>query len=84
MRGTDPGQMAFPYDVAVHGDSVYACEYGNNRVQKFSLDGKPLGTWGRHGRDPGELNNPWALAVDSRGAVSVIDSNNHRVQRFRI
>ncbi len=83
-RGTEPGKMAFPYDVAVHGDSVYACEYGNNRVQKFSLGGKPLGTWGRHGRDPGALNNPWALAVDSKGAVSVIDSNNHRVQRFRI
>ena len=27
---------------------------------------------------------PWALAVDSQGAVSVIDSNNHRVQRFRL
>ena len=26
----------------------------------------------------------WALAVDGQGAVSVIDSNNHRVQRFRI
>lgn len=83
-RGTEPGQMAFPYDVAVHGGYVYACEYGNNRVQKFTLDGESLGLWGRHGRDPGELNNPWALAVDSRGAVSVIDSNNHRVQRFRI
>ena len=33
---------------------------------------------------PGELYNPWALAVDRRGAVSVIDSNNHRVQRFRL
>ena len=25
-----------------------------------------------------------ALAVDHRGEVSVIDSNNHRVQRFRL
>ena len=83
-RGAGPGQMAFPYDVAVHGDAVYACEYGNNRVQKFTLGGRSLGTWGRFGREPGELYNPWALAVDSRGAVSVIDSNNHRVQRFRL
>ncbi|MFM7594124.1 MAG: hypothetical protein ACKO85_20235, partial [Isosphaeraceae bacterium] len=43
-----------------------------------------LGLWGGPGRGPGQLNNPWALAVDSRGDVSVIDSNNHRVQRFRL
>jgi hypothetical protein len=53
-------------------------------VQKFSLDGKPLGLWGSPGSAPGQLNNPWALAVDHQGAVSVIDSNNHRVQRFRM
>jgi hypothetical protein len=63
---------------------LYVCEYGNQRVQKFSKAGEPLGLWGKPGRAPGELNNPWALAVDSRGAVSVIDSNNHRVQRFRM
>ena len=77
--------MSYPYDLAIGPDRcLYVCEYGNNRVQKFTLDGKPLGTWGRSGRQPGELNNPWALAVDHRGFVSVIDSNNHRVQRFRL
>ena len=38
-------------------------------------DGRSLGTWGTPAAGPGELNNPWALAVDSLGAVSVIDSN---------
>ena len=61
-----------------------SASYGNHRVQKFTLDGSPLGIWGRSGRGPGELNNPWALAVDHYGDVSVIDSNNHRVQRFRL
>ena len=31
------------------------------------LDGKPLGVWGESGRGPGQLNNPWALAVDRQG-----------------
>jgi hypothetical protein len=76
--------MAYPYDLALGPDgSLSVCEYGNNRVQKFSRDGRPLGTWGGAGRGPGQLNNPWALAVDHLGMVSVIDSNNHRVQRFR-
>jgi hypothetical protein len=77
--------MSYPYDLAIGPDrALYVCEYGNHRVQKFTLDGTPLGLWGRAGRGPGELFNPWALAVDGQGAVSVIDSNNHRVQRFRL
>jgi hypothetical protein len=77
--------MSFPYDVAIGPDQcLYVCEYGNSRVQKFRKDGRSLGTWGKPGRGPGQLNNPWALAVDQRGAVSVIDSGNHRVQRFRM
>ena len=84
-RGSAPGEMSYPYDVAIGRDGcLYVCEYGNQRVQKFTADGRSLGTWGNAGRQPGELNNPWALAVDHEGAVSVIDSNNHRVQRFRL
>ncbi len=85
-QGDKPGELSYPYDLAFDpdGKSLYVCEYGNSRVQKFSLDGKSLGIWGRPGRAPGQLFNPWALAVDSQGVVSVIDSNNHRVQRFRL
>jgi hypothetical protein len=51
-------------------------------VQKFTLDGQSLGTWGGSGRAPGQLCSPWALAVDSRGRVHVLDSMNDRVQRI--
>jgi hypothetical protein len=51
-------------------------------VQKFTLDGKSLGTWGSEGRGPGQLFNPWAIVMDSLGRIDVLDSNNHRVQRF--
>ena len=77
--------MSYPYDLAIGPDHcLYVCEYGNHRVQKFTLDGQSLGTWGTPGRGPGQLYNPYALAVDHEGYVSVIDSNNHRVQRFRM
>ena len=42
---------------------LYVCEFGNHRVQKFTLDGKSLGCWGRHGRETGELYHPWAFVV---------------------
>jgi hypothetical protein len=53
-------------------------------VQKFTLDGKSLGAWGHSGRKEGELCQPWAAARDSRGRTFVLDSYNHRVQRFRL
>ena len=82
--GSGPGQLDYPYDVAVAPDgTLVVCEYGNQRVQRFSLEGTSLGTWGRPGREPGELWNPWAVGVDSRGRVFVVDSNNHRLQRVR-
>jgi hypothetical protein len=52
-------------------------------VQKFTADGKSLGVWGGPGREPGQLHDPWALAVDSKGRVHIVDTENHRVQRIR-
>jgi hypothetical protein len=62
---------------------LYVAEYDNHRVQKFTAEGKHLGSWGGPGREPGKLHNPWALAVDSKGRVHVVDTENHRVQRIR-
>src|SRR5262249_43168106 len=86
--GEGAGQLRYPYDLAFGRkgdqlkDELYVVEWGNQRVQKFTLDGRFLGSWGKHGRQPGQLYNPWAVAVDSKGRVHVIDSENHRVQRI--
>ena len=81
--GTEPGQLQYPYCLVLDGKGhVYVCEYGNHRVQKFTLDGKSVACWGSEGRKPGQLFNPWALVLDSRGRLHVLDSMNHRVQRF--
>ena len=53
---------------------VYVCEYGNHRVQKFTLDGSSLGCWGTSGRRPGPAHNPWALVHDSQGRIHVLDT----------
>ena len=87
--GNEPGQLSYPYDLAFSpgpNPYLYVVEYGNCRVQKFTPTGESLGSLGEghEGREEdGRLCNPWALVVDSRGRVHVIDSENDRVQRIR-
>ncbi len=82
-EGSKLGELYYPYCLGLDGKGhVYVCEYGNHRIQKFTLDGKSVGSWGSAGRKPGQLNTPWAFVLDSRGRVHVLDSMNHRVQRF--
>ncbi len=76
--------MMYPYDIALAKDgTLFVCEYGNSRVQRFTTTGQPLGIWGRPGREVGELWNPWAIGIDPAGRLYVVDSNNHRIQRVR-
>jgi len=90
--GSQPGELLYPYDIvlddaALAGQSdgcVYLCEFGNHRVQKFTTDGRFVGLWGKNGRREGELDQPWGIARDSRGRMFVLDSYNHRIQRFRL
>jgi DNA-binding beta-propeller fold protein YncE len=89
-QGHAPGQLNYPYDILLDDDAlagkksgfVYLCEYGNHRVQKFTPGGQFVGLWGENGRREGQLDQPWGLTRDSRGRMYVLDSYNHRVQRF--
>jgi DNA-binding beta-propeller fold protein YncE len=54
----------------------------NNRVVKFTKDGKFLKTWGTKGSAQGELTVPHSIAVDSKGHVWVGDRGNKRIQVF--
>jgi len=60
--------------------TVFVAEWGQHRIQKFDQQGKSLGTWGKAGREPGCLFQPWGLAC-SATKVFILDSENHRVQR---
>ena len=89
-QGNAPGQLNYPYDIflddaALAGKAdghVYLCEFGNHRVQKFKTDGQFVGSFGKNGRREGELDQPWGIARDSKGRMYVLDTYNHRVQRF--
>jgi DNA-binding beta-propeller fold protein YncE len=82
--GDGPGQLRYPYDIAVTGqDTIMVCEFENCRLQWFTKDGTPVRTWGTKGRQVGELSFPWGAAVGHNGNVCIVDSLNSRVQIVR-
>ena len=82
--GRGPGELLYPYDVALLGDdTLLVAEFGNNRVQRLSLeDGTCRGLYGTLGNGPGELKTPWGVDV-TEDHVVVLDSGNDRVQVVR-
>jgi len=58
------------------------CDSGNNRIQALELNGKFVGKFGTHGKQLGEFQSPWSVAVLSNGRIVVSDFSNHRIQIF--
>jgi DNA-binding beta-propeller fold protein YncE len=80
-----------PSDVFIgpNGDIFVADGHGevnkqitNDRIVKFSKDGKFIKTWSKHGPASGELDTPHKLAIDSANRLFVADRVNSRVQIF--
>ena len=54
----------------------------NNRVVRFTKDGRYVREWGKKGSGRGEISEPHTIALDSRGRVFVGDRENNRIQIF--
>ena len=81
--GERDGEFNGPADVAAGGSgAVFVVEYGNNRVQQFTNDGKYLRGIGGEGAEPGQFHLPHGLALDSHDCLYVADTMNGRIQKF--
>ena len=86
VPGNGPDTFDQPSGIAVapSGDIFVTDGHGkNDRVVKFSKDGRFIKTWGRHGSSPGEFDQPHDISIGgSQGRVYVADRSNDRVQIF--
>jgi sugar lactone lactonase YvrE len=86
VAGNGPDTFDQPSGIAVapNGDIFVTDGHGkNDRVVKFSKDGRFIKTWGHHGAGPGEFDQPHDISIGgSQGRVFVADRSNSRVQVF--
>jgi DNA-binding beta-propeller fold protein YncE len=87
VAGSGPARFNGPTDVVVaaNGDVFVTDGHersSNNRVVKFSSDGKFLAEWGGTGSGRGQFLVPHAIGLDSRGRLFVADRDNNRIQIF--
>ena len=83
-QGSGNGQFAYPQGVAWDStDYIYVVD-GNSRAQKFTPSGVYVAKWGTQGSGDGQFLNPMGITVDSSGFVYIAETDNHRVQKFRM
>jgi hypothetical protein len=71
--------------IAPNGDVYVGDGYGSYYVNQYNSKGEYIRTFGGKGSDPGQLNEPHGIWVDTRGAAPVLvvaDRRNNRLQRF--
>ena len=80
-KGNGDGQFNLPWGltVASNGD-VCVADWGNDRIQRFSPDGRFIAKYGVSGRGDGQFSRPSGVAVDRNGCMYVADWGNERLQ----
>ena len=69
--------------IAPNGDIFVSDGYTNARVVQFTREGKFIRIFGgTKGAEPGQLQLPHGVALDSKGRVYVSDSDNKRISIF--
>lgn len=78
-----------PTNVAVgpNGDVYIADGYGLSWIHQYSAKAEYIRSWGGKGREPGKLDCPHGIWLDTRGSkpvLTVADRGNARLQMFSL
>ena len=88
MGGSGPKQLSNPRGIYIDSDdTLYICDSGNNRIQKWTLNATVGETVagasnGNRGSTSTTLDGPTDITFDRQGYMYVVDTDNHRVQRY--
>ena len=88
LPGSEPGYLWNAGGLAANASNqVFVADNQNQRIQRFSALGTPLGSWPAGSPPPsgsgdGQLAQPAGVDLDANGNVYVADSGNNRIQKF--
>ena len=71
-----------PSGIVVTGDVMYVVEHRCNRIQKLTLKGDFLDSFGSVGSGEGQFRSPWGICIGPNGRIFVADYGNNRIQVF--
>ncbi len=82
-RGSDPGYLNFPNNLAVDKEGkIYVTDSGNFRVQIFTPEGEYVSSFGKLGDGFGSFARPKGIALDSDSNIYVVDAAFGNYQIF--
>lgn len=73
--------------IAPNGDLYVGDGYGSSYINHYSAKGEYIRTFGGRGSEPGKINEPHGIWVDTREKTPVVvvaDRRNNRLQRFTL
>lgn len=83
LSGGWPGWFRLAKAVAVDQKGhIYVADAFNNRIQKFTGNGKLLGIWGSLGSGADQVHYIAGVAVDSEGNLYISDFFNNRILKL--
>ncbi|MBK8466942.1 MAG: SMP-30/gluconolactonase/LRE family protein [Chloracidobacterium sp.] len=82
-EGNSPGKFQKPRGITADDKgSFYVADAGNNRIQKFDVDGKFVAVFGDPGEREGKIKEPNGVATDDEGNIYVTDAGNHKLLKY--
>jgi hypothetical protein len=85
--GTAPRYNPTNVAIAPNGDIYVGDGYGSSYVNQYNRRAEYIRTFGGRGSEPGQLNEPHGIWVDTRSTPAVLvvaDRRNNRLQRFTL
>jgi DNA-binding beta-propeller fold protein YncE len=83
VRGKGTGQLDYPAGIAIDRvTDIHVTDWRNNRVMKFSSNGRFLAQYEITSKLFTRLKGPVGIAIDSNQEPFVVDQYNNKIKRF--
>ncbi|HWC49103.1 MAG TPA: NHL repeat-containing protein [Solirubrobacterales bacterium] len=81
--GGEAGQLRSPKGIAItSANGIWVADTGNNRLEKFNVNGVLASSLSGEGTETGKLKAPSAITVAPDGSIWVADTGNNRIEQW--